>query len=65
MIASAIRPAARLVPTILEVPCFEQWHLDRVIEARRILANAPRHRSTLVALAARVLADAPKMGGAA
>jgi hypothetical protein len=44
---------------------YDNWRRDRIIEARRILAEAPRHRRTLVALAARVLADAPQMGGAA
>jgi hypothetical protein len=44
---------------------FDRWHQDRIIEARLILAHAPRHRMTLGALAARVLADARQMGGVA
>lgn len=46
-------------------PTFDRWRHDRIIEARRILAEAPRHRPTLVALASRVLAEVPKKGGAA
>lgn len=65
MIAPAIIHAARTVPTIVDATSFERWRLDRVIEAHLILAEAPRHPSTLVALAARVLADAQQMGGAA
>lgn len=45
-------------------PTLDRWRQDRIIEARRILAEAPRHRGTLVALAARVLADLPQRGGA-
>lgn len=46
-------------------PGYDRWRQDRTIEARHILAEAPRHRATLVALAARVLADVPQTGGAA
>ena len=46
-------------------PGFDHWRHDRIIEARRILAEAPLHRATLVALAARVLANVPQTGGAA
>lgn len=46
-------------------PGFDRWRHDRIVEARRILAEAPRHRPTLVALAARVVADVAQTGGAA
>lgn len=65
MIAPAISPAARPVPASLEATCLERWRLDRVTEARRILADASRHRSTLVELAAHVAASAfPNVGAA-
>lgn len=44
---------------------FDRWRQDRIIEARLILAEAHCHRVTLVALASRVLADAPLKGGVA
>jgi hypothetical protein len=65
MIAPAISPAARPVLAIGEATGFEQWRLDRMIEARRILTNASNHRSTLVALAAHVVAASFPNGGAA
>ena len=50
---------------IAAAPGFDRWRHDRIVEARRVLAEAPRHRPTLVALAARVLADMPRTRGAA
>ena len=34
---------------------FDQWRHDRLTEARSILADAPRHPSSLVIIAARVV----------
>lgn len=34
---------------------FDQWHRDRLTEARGILADAARHPSSLVIIAARVV----------
>ena len=44
---------------------FDNWRHDKIIEAQLILAEANCHRATLVALASRVLANAPQIGGAA
>lgn len=62
--ASAIQSCAQASPTTDGI-LFDRWRAARMIEARVILSAAASHRPTLVALAARVIADAPQIGGAA